>query len=64
MGWEAVVAPFIPVWVGLVKEALNEDYETARGILLGVVGNTGENKIVIEQVLARAKLQALLENQK
>jgi hypothetical protein len=64
MGWENVVAPFIPVWIGLVKEALNEDYETARGILLGIVGNTSDNKVVIEQVLARAKLEALLESQK
>jgi hypothetical protein len=58
MDFIKIIEPLIPTLVELMKEALSfNDYKTAEGILLGILGTSEENRTRVVLALEEAKKQ-------
>ncbi len=64
MNWALVVTAVLDSLTAAAKTASDKDYEKANDILSAIVGKTSENKVILEQLLARMQLQKLLDEQK
>jgi predicted negative regulator of RcsB-dependent stress response len=64
MNWALVVTAILDSLAAASKNASDKDYEKANEVLSAIIGKTSENKVVLEQLLARMQLQKLLDEQK